>query len=582
MTEMLTSDEMLVRALVSQGVKRVFWHPGGAKFPYYQALSECTDISPVLVRHELGACHMADGYARSTGQPGVVMLTSGSGASNSITGIANAYMDSVPIIVICGRDSPHIATTDQFDETDMIGVSRPVVKHSYVVRASTDIPRIVQEAVFVSTTGRPGPVVIDIPSSASDRTTRFKYLMPELVSPRGYRPAESGHSGQIKKALEALLESSRPVIYAGGGVVQGDAASELQSFSECLNLPITTSLMGLGAISGTHKLSLGMLGLHGSQVANSALANSDLILALGARFDDRVTNDPTQFCPQARVIHVDIDPASISKVINADLPVVGPCKEVLARLDQLARENPETSPAESNRFDVWWELINKWRRESALKANDTEVPSRSPLLRPQDVVRTLYDETQGNAFVTTDVGQHQMFVAQGYAFSEPRRWVTPGGLGTMGFGLPAAIGVQFAHPDALVVCVTGESSFLVNLQELSTCRQYRLPIKVICFNNGTLGMVKQWNLMHGGDWELSGYRESMPDFVQLVESFGHRALRATTDEELQQAISLAFSDECKLDTVFIDVTIDPNVLVLPTLKRGGTLSDTITADPQIQ
>lgn len=581
MTEMLTSDELLARALSNQGVRFVFWHPGGANFPYYRALSECADISPVLVRHEVGACHMADGYARTTGQPGVVMLTAGAGAANSITGIANAYMDSVPIIVICGRDSPDIKANDQFDETDMVGVSRPVVKHSYVVRSATDIPRVVQEAVYVATTGRPGPVVIDIPSSASDSNTRFEYIMPESISLRGYRPAESGHLGQIKKALDAILNSSRPVIYAGGGVVHGDAALELQSFADCMNLPITTSLMGLGSIPGTHELSLGMLGLHGSHVANRAVANSDLILALGARFDDRVTNDPTQFCPQARVIHVDIDPASISKVIKADLPVVGPCKQVLARLHELALGHKEPSSAESNRFAPWWEQINQWRKETTQQESVVEVPGDSAPIRPQEVVRVLHEESGGNAFVTTDVGQHQMFVAQGYTFSTPRRWVTPGGLGTMGFGLPAAIGVQFAHPDATVICVTGESSFLVNLQELSTCRQYGLPIKVICLNNGTLGMVKQWSVINDSECELSGYRESMPDLVHLVESFGHRALRATTDEELQHALTIAFSDECRFDTVFVDVTIDPNILVLPTLKRGGTLNETITADRQL-
>lgn len=578
MTEMLTSDELLVRALSNQGIKFVFWHPGGANFPYYRALSECTDMSPVLARNEVGACHMADGYARTTGQPGVVMLTSGSGAANSITGIANAYMDSIPIIVICGRDAPDIVANDQFDETDMIGVSRPVVKHSYVVRRATDIPRVVQEAIYVATTGRPGPVVIDIPNSASDSNTQYEYFMPESISLRGYRPAESGHLGQIKKAWDAILKSSRPVIYAGGGVIQGDAASELRGFAECSNLPITTSLMGLGAICGTHKLSLGMLGLHGSHVANQALANADLILALGARFDDRVTNDPTQFCPNARVIHVDIDPASISKVIHADLPVVGPCKQVLARLHEMVRDHQKKFSAENNQFARWWEQINQWREETTQIEPVSKDSGNSTPLRPQEVVRVLYEETQGNAFVTTDVGQHQMFVAQGYTFSSPRRWVTPGGLGTMGFGLPAAIGVQFAHPDATVICVTGESSILVNLQELSTCRQYGLSIKVICLNNGTLGMVKQWSVIQGGDCELSGYRESMPDLVQLVESFGHRALRATTHEELQRAITLALSDECRLDTVFVDVTIDPNVLVLPTLKRGGTLSETISAD----
>ena len=580
MTTLLTSDKMLVQALISQGIEYVFWHPGGANFPYFRALSDCTEITSVLVRNELGACHMADGYARATGQPGVVMLTSGAGASNSITGIANAYMDSVPIIVICGRDSPNVAATDQFDETDMIGVSRPVVKHSYVVRSTTEIPRVIQEAVYIASTGRPGPVVIDIPSSASDGTTQFEYVLPEMVSLRGYHPAMIGHSGQIKKAFEALQQSTRPVIYAGGGMIHDDAASELVSFAEFLNLPVTTSLMGLGAIPGTHQLCIGMLGLHGTHVANKVMTNSDLILALGARFDDRVTNDPDQFCPQAQVIHVDIDPASISKVISADLPVVGPCKEVLARLNQLAQLDQEISAPRNDRYTDWWGQINLWRQESSTEKGPAKKSSRSTLLRPQEVVQGLYEATGGDAFIITDVGQHQMFVAQGYMFSTPRRWITPGGLGTMGFGLPAALGVQFGYPEATVVCVTGESSFLVNLQELSTCKQYGVPVKVFCFNNGTLGMVKQWNQIHGGDCELRSYRESMPDFVQLVESFGHRGLHVTTHEELQDALELAFSLECKADTVFVDVKIDPDILVLPSLKRGGILSDTVSAESQ--
>ena len=567
MTEKLTTDLMLVRALVSQDIEHIFWHPGGASFPYYQALSDCKEISLVLVRHELGACHMADGYARATGRPGVVMLTSGSGASNSITGIANAYMDSVPIIVMCGRDSRGCTVTDQFDETDMIGVSRPVVKHSYVVHTATDIPRIVQEAFFVATSGRPGPVVIDIPRSAHENTTKYEYVMPEQVSLRGYRPAEKGHAGQIKRALEALLQSSRPVIYAGGGVIQGDAASVLLTFAESLNLPVATSLMGLGAIPGTNELFLGMLGSYGTRLANDALAHSDLILAIGTRFDDRATNDPEQFCPEAKVIHVDIDPASISKVITADLPIVGPCKEVLTILNQLTQEKQSLDAMGNNPYTTWWTQIDGWRKELLQEVRSEPTVIDSDLLRPQDAVQALYDETHGEAYITTDVGLHQMFVAQGYTFSTPRRWVTPGGLGTMGFGLPAALGIQFAFPKATVVCITGESSFLVNLQELSTCRQYELPIKVFCFNNGTLGMVKQWNQLHGGDCELRGYPESMPDFVQLVESFGHRALRATTREELKHAVGLAFSDEFKTQTIFVDVRLDPNVTLLQRVEE---------------
>ncbi len=564
MTPTLTADEMLVRSLVDQGIEHIFWHPGGVSFPYHRALSKCEEIALVLVRHELGACHMADGYARATGRPGVVMLTSGSGATNSITGVANAYMDSVPIIVICGRDIAGESVSAQLDETDMIGVSRPVVKHSYVVPTASDIPRIVREAIFVATSGRPGPVVIDLPRSAHESTEKFEYVMPEQVSLRGYRPAESGHAGQIKKALDALLKSARPVVFAGGGVIQGNASSELLTIAERLELPVATSLMGLGAVPGSNPLCLGMLGIHGSRVANNAIAHSDLVLALGTRLDSRAIDDPERFCPQARVIHVDIDPSSISKTIVADLPIVGPVKEVLTILNQLANDKPELQSKRHNTYNSWWKQIESWRQESSGEEQHNLTIDDSKQLHPSDVVQALYEETQGEAFITTDVGQHQIFVAQGYKFSTPRCWVTPGGLGTMGFGLPAALGVQFAVPHETVVCITGESSFLVNLQELSTCAQYDLPIKVFCFNNGTLGMVNQWNQIHGGEDGLLGYPESMPDFVQLVEAFGHHALRVSSHDELKEAVNLTFSEEYERKTVFVDVQVEPNVLVLPT------------------
>ncbi|MXW07750.1 MAG: biosynthetic-type acetolactate synthase large subunit [Gammaproteobacteria bacterium] len=577
MSPMLTADEVLVRALVDQGIEHIFWHPGGANFPYHRALSDCEEIALVLVRHALGACHMADGYARATGRPGVVMLTSGSGATNSITGIANAYMDSVPIVVLCGRDSSGDSVSTQLDETDMIGVSRPVVKHSYVLPSAMDIPRIVREAVFVATSGRPGPVVIDLPRSAYESKEKYEYVMPETVSLRGYRPAESGHAGQIKKALDALLRSARPLIYAGGGVIHGDASSELLTFAECLNLPVATSLMGLGAVPGSNRLCLGMLGLHGSRIANNAIAHTDLALALGTRFDERAIDDPETFCPQARVIHVDIDPSSISKTITADLPIVGPVKEVLSILNQLACDRKEVQSKRNDRYMSWWEQVEGWRQKISEDTRENMTDSNSKHIHPQDVVQVLYEETKGEAFITTDVGQHQIFVAQGYKFSASRRWVTPGGLGTMGFGLPAALGVQFAAPQETVVCITGESSFLVNLQELSTCAQYDLPIKVFCFNNGTLGMVNQWNQIHGWKNGLLGYPESMPDFVQLVEAFGHRALRASTRDELKRAVSLAFSHECKSQTVFVDVRVDPNVRLLPREERGCSTSASSSA-----
>ena len=569
MTSKLTADEMLVRALVEQGIKHIFWHPGGASFPHQRALTKCEEIALVLCRNELGACHMADGYARASGSPGVVMLTSGSGATNSITGIANAYMDSVPIIVICGRDSAGDSNTDQLDETDMIGVSRPVVKHSYVVPSAKDVPRIVQEAVYVATSGRPGPVVIDLPSSAYGSTEKHEYETPEQVSLRGYRPVESGHTGQIRKALDALLRYERPVICAGGGVIQGDASSALLKFVEYLHLPVVTSLMGLGSIPSSHPSCLGMLGMYGSGFANRAIAHSDIVLALGTRFDDRATVDPEQFCPHATVIHVDIDPSSISKTITADLPIVGPVREVLNILIRLANDKHELQTRRNDRYSSWWEQLDGWRQESSGEEHQLKTLDGANHIHPQDVIQSIYAATQGEAFVTTDVGQHQIFVAQGYKFSRPRRWITPGGLGTMGFGLPAALGVQFAVPQGTVVCLSGESSFLVNVQDLSTCVHYELPIKVFCFNNGTLGMVNQWNLIHGNDTELLGYSESMPDFVKLVESFGHRALRATSLDELKQAVNLAFSEECKSQTIFVDVRVDPNEFALPTKERDS-------------
>ena len=578
MAERLSGGEMLIRALQDEGVEYVFGYPGGAVLHIYDAIFKQQRIEHILVRHEQAATHMADGYARSTGKPGVVLVTSGPGATNAVTGIATAYMDSTPIVVISGQVANEFIGSDAFQETDMVGVSRPVVKHSYLVRSAAEIPQIVKEAFYIACSGRPGPVVIDVPKDTTDPNVFFDYEYPASVSLRSYSPSTRGHSGQIKKAATALLAAKRPVLYTGGGVVQGDAANELTRLAKRLGFPVTNTLMGLGGFPGDSGQFLGMLGMHGTFEANMAMHHADLIFAVGARFDDRVTNNPAKFAPDSMIVHLDVDPASISKIINADIPIVGPAASVLADIDRVIEAKLAKDPdaLDERALADWWRRIEGWRGEHGLDHDQRHRKGLNGSLLPQQVVQSVYRATNGQAFVTSDVGQHQMFAAQYYKFDAPRRWINSGGLGTMGFGLPAAMGVQFAHPDAVVACITGEGSFMMNMQELSTCMQYALPIKIINLNNQALGMVKQWqDMQYGGRHSHSTYRDALPDFKALTESFGHVAYRVDHLDELDDAMADVFGAKHKNDLVFVDAHIDPEEHVYPMAIKGGAMNDMI-------
>ena len=568
--EKLSGADMLIRALQDEGVDHVFGYPGGAVLHIYDAVFRQNRIQHVLVRHEQAATHMADGYARSTGRPGVVLVTSGPGATNAITGIATAYMDSIPMVVISGQVQSHLIGTDSFQETDMVGVSRPIVKHSFLVRTASEIPETIKKAFYIATSGRPGPVVVDIPKDLTDPTNLFDYSYPKTVTMRSYSPATRGHTGQIKKAIKLLAKCERPVIYAGGGVVQGDASRQLIELTRLLGFPITNTLMGLGAFPGTDKQFLGMLGMHGTFEANNAMHHSDLVFAIGARFDDRITNTVSKFCPYAEIIHLDIDPTSISKTVNADVPIVGPVDTVLDEMIKLLEpEVAERSEKQQQMLKEWWEQIEGWRKQDCLAVIRD---GSEDIIKPQEVVQAVYKATDGKAYVTSDVGQHQMFAAQYYPFDEPRKWINSGGLGTMGFGLPAAMGVQVAFPDEQVVCITGEGSIQMNIQELSTCSQYGLPIKIINVNNGSLGMVKQWQDMQYEGRHSHSYMDSLPDFVKLVESYGHVGFKIESRDELEPVVAEAMAIKNKL--VFVDILVDPSEHVYPMLiSPNGSLRD---------
>ncbi|MDE0988482.1 MAG: acetolactate synthase 3 large subunit [Pseudomonadales bacterium] len=568
--EKLSGADMLIRALQDEGVDHVFGYPGGAVLHIYDAVFRQNRIQHVLVRHEQAATHMADGYARSTGRPGVVLVTSGPGATNAITGIATAYMDSIPMVVISGQVQSHLIGTDSFQETDMVGISRPIVKHSFLVRTASEIPETIKKAFYIATTGRPGPVVVDIPKDVTDPTNLFDYSYPETVTMRSYSPATRGHTGQIKKAIKLLAKCERPMIYAGGGVVQGDASGQLIEMTRLLGFPITNTLMGLGAFPGTDKQFLGMLGMHGTFEANNAMHHSDLVFAIGARFDDRITNTVSKFCPYAEIIHLDIDPTSISKTVNADVPIVGPVDTVLDEMIKLLEpEVAKRSEKQQQMLREWWEQIEGWRKQDCLAVIRDE---SEDIIKPQEAVQAVYKATDGKAYVTSDVGQHQMFAAQYYPFDEPRKWINSGGLGTMGFGLPAAMGVQVAFPDEQVVCITGEGSIQMNIQELSTCSQYGLPIKIINVNNGSLGMVKQWQDMQYEGRHSHSYMDSLPDFVKLVESYGHVGFKIESRDELEPVMAEAMAIKNKL--VFVDIRVDPSEHVYPMLiSPNGSLRD---------
>ena len=572
--EMLSGGEMIARALEDEGVEFIFGYPGGAVLHIYDALFKAARVPHILVRHEQAATHAADGYARATGKPGVVLVTSGPGATNAITGIATAYMDSIPMVVFSGQVPSHLIGDDAFQETDMIGVSRPIVKHSFQVRHTTQLPEVVKKAFFLAASGRPGPVVIDIPKDITRPDARFPYVYPERVKLRSYAPALRGHSGQIRKAAKLLLAAQRPIIYSGGGVILGEGSERLRELARLLRYPVTNTLMGLGAFPGSDPQFLGMLGMHGFYEANMAMHHSDVILAVGARFDDRVTNTVDKFCPGAKIIHIDVDPAAISKTVAADIPIVGPVKAVLADLLAALRslqDRADDALPDAGALDRWWTQINEWREQHGLWTGRRFAESEH--IMPQEVIRSLYRVTQGKAFVTSDVGQHQMFAAQYYKFDEPRRWINSGGLGTMGFGLPAALGVKLAFPDDEVACVTGEGSIQMNIQELSTCLQYNTPIKIVNLRNNSLGMVKQWqDMQYEGRHAMSTYEDSLPDFMRLTEAYGHVGIEIRDRADLEEKMAEAFALKDRL--VFIDVFIDPMEHVYPMhVAPNGSMKD---------
>jgi acetolactate synthase-1/2/3 large subunit len=562
--EMLSGAEMVVRSLIDQGVKHIFGYPGGAVLDIYDALHTVGGIEHILVRHEQGAVHMADGYARATGKVGVVLVTSGPGATNAITGIATAYMDSIPLVVISGQVASTLIGFDAFQECDMVGISRPVVKHSFLVKKTEDIPGVLKKAFYLASTGRPGPVVIDLPKDILSPAVKLPYVYPDSVSMRSYNPTVQGHKGQIRRALQTLLSAERPVIYTGGGAITSGCYQELRSLAEKLNVPVVSSLMGLGSFPGTHRQSLGMLGMHGTYEANMTIHRADVIFAIGVRFDDRTTNNLLKYCPDATVLHIDVDPASISKTVTADIPIVGDARQVLIQMLEQLEQSDGHQPFDALRD--WWQEIEQWRARHCLDYDHT-----SGKIKPQSVIETLYRLTEGNAYVTSDVGQHQMFAALYYPFDLPRHWINSGGLGTMGYGLPAALGVKLALPNETVVCVTGDGSIQMNIQELSTALQYGLPVVVVSLNNRYLGMVKQWQDMIYSGRHSQSYMQSLPDFVKLAEAYGHVGMSVQTPEELEPKLAAALAQKNRL--VFVDVMVDGSEHVYPMQIRGGGMDD---------
>jgi acetolactate synthase-1/2/3 large subunit len=565
-TERYSGAELVVKALSALKVKYLFGYPGGTVLDIYDALFKQQDVEHILVRHEQAATHMADGFARATGEVGVVLATSGPGATNCITGIATAYMDSIPMVVLSGQVPTGLIGDDAFQETDIVGCSRPIVKHSFNCRDITEIPNIIAKAFYIASTGRPGPVVIELPKDLLMPGQSAEFSMTTEISMRSYNPTVKGHHRQIKKAVQAITQAKRLVIYSGGGIIIANAAELLQTLVEKLNAPITNTLMGLGGISGLHKNFIGMLGMHGSLEANKSMAHADVILALGARFDDRVTNNVKKFCPNATIVHVDIDPTSISKTINAHIPVVGLVDIVIKQL-LVELEETDFSINEKDNQD-WWQQIKQWRDVNSISyENETE----GEKIKPQRVIEAMYQATNGEAYVCSDVGQHQMFAAQYYPFAKPRQWINSGGLGTMGFGLPAAMGVKMAFPDSHVICITGDGSIQMNIQELSTCLQYNLSVVIISLNNRSLGMVRQWQDMVYGGRHSSSYMESLPDFVKLAEAYGHVGIQINALDELEEKLTRAFAIKNKL--VFVDVLVDEKEHVYPMQIRTGAIDE---------
>ncbi len=561
----ITGANILINSLVAEGVEFIFGYPGGAVLHIYDALFQQNKVQHILVRHEQGATHAADGYARATGKPGVALVTSGPGATNAITGIATAYMDSIPMIIITGQVATTLIGNDAFQEVDSIGISRPCVKHNFLVKDVKELATTFKKAFYIATTGRPGPVIIDIPKDITAHKAAFEY--PETIQMRSYKPVLNGHMGQIRRAAELILSAKRPVIYTGGGVIMGNASKQLIEFTHLLGFPITQTLMGLGSYPANDPLFIGMLGMHGAYETNTAMHQADVLIAIGARFDDRVTGDLAQFCPKTKIIHIDIDPASISKTVTADIPIVGTVDRVLTALIKIIKETDKKPDA--NALAAWWKQIKAWKQET----NSLAYNRNSDKIKPQFVIETLSELTKGEIFVTSDVGQHQMFVAQFYQFLQPRRWINSGGLGTMGFGLPAAMGVQLAYPDDTVVCVTGEASIQMCIQELSTCKQYDLPIKIINLNNGYMGMVRQWQEMFYDNRYSHSYVESLPDFIKLAESYGHVGMKIEKPSDLEAALKEALAIKDKL--VFMDIIIDDKENVYPMVAAGKSHNEMV-------
>jgi acetolactate synthase-1/2/3 large subunit len=554
----LSGAQIIVQFLKDEGVECIFGYPGGAVLHIYDELYKQEDVKHILVRHEQGATHAADGYARATGKPGVCLVTSGPGATNAVTGIATAYMDSIPLVVLTGQVPTPWIGSDAFQEVDTVGITRPCVKHNFLVKDVRELASTLKKAFYIASTGRPGPVVVDIPKDVTDPRVKVPYTHPKKAHIRSYNPVVKGHGKQIKRAVDLLLAAKRPMIYTGGGVILGNGAHELTELTRLLGYPITNTLMGLGGYPGTDRQFLGMLGMHGTYEANMAMHECDVLLAVGARFDDRVTGKIDTFCPYAQIIHIDVDPSSISKNVKVDVPIVGSVGHVLRDMVDLINQGEGRPDAAA--LAQWWERIEKWRAVDCLKYE-----CNSEVIKPQFVVEQLYQVTKGEAFVTSDVGQHQMWAAQFYKFDKPRRWINSGGLGTMGFGLPAAMGVKLAFPDAPVVCVTGEASIQMCIQELSTCFQYKLPIKIVNLNNRYMGMVRQWQEFFYGSRYSHSYMDALPDFVKLAESYGHVGRRIDRPEDVRGALEEAMGND-KL--VFLDFVTDPTENVYPMIEAG--------------
>ena len=553
----LSGAEIIIHSLIKENVECIFGYPGGAVLPLYDEIYKQDKIEHVLVRHEQAATHAADGYARTTGKPGVVLVTSGPGLTNAVTGIATAYMDSIPMIVLSGQVATSLIGNDAFQEVDTVGITLPCVKHNFLVKDVNDLAITIKKAFYIATTGRPGPVVIDLPKDITVHEAEFDY--PKEISMRSYNPTVKGHSKQIARAYDLIMKAERPMVYTGGGVIIGEAHNELRQFVKDLNLPITSTLMGLGAYEGTDKQFLGMLGMHGTYEANMAMHHCDVLVALGARFDDRITGTLESFCPYAKIIHVDVDPSSIAKNVAVDLPIVGQLQPVLEELNNIHQQ--QKGQLNQTALGKWWDQIAEWRDMKSLAYEKSDV-----IIKPQFVVEKLFEVTEGKAIVTSDVGQHQMWAAQYYPFDEPRQWLNSGGLGTMGFGLPAAMGAKIARPDRDVACITGDGSIQMMLQELSTMLQYCSPVKIINLNNGYLGMVRQWQEFFFQKRYCMSYFDSLPDFVKLAEAYGHSGVQIHKPSDVEPALREAFKQKDK--TIFLDFITDPSENVYPMIPAG--------------